>query len=347
MKIAVVGAGIFGCTISTKLSKLHTVDLYESSSDIMTAASRTNQLRLHRGYHYPRSPDTVNSLLRSINFFKKEYTEAVIDKFEHFYCIAKEKSLVSPDQYINFCNRFNLEYEIIQNFSYVNLEKIALTVKVEESLLDYHRIYDICKKRIKDSSMNVKLNTKFKKEDCKNYDIVINCTYANINDILEEDSKKEYQFEVCEKIAVKMPHEVSNKSIVIMDGPFMCVDPYGNTGNSLLGNVVHAIHSSKVEKHPTISDEITPFLNKGIVKNPKVSNFNKFIEVGKNYIPSLEMAEYIGSMYTVRAVLPNMDKTDGRPTIVAKQHNNIINVFSGKIDTCVNATTEIIEIIGE
>ena len=127
----------------------------------------------------------------------------------------------------------------------------------------------------------------------------------------------------------------------------MCVDPYGNTGNSLLGNVVHAIHSSKVEKHPTISDEITPFLNKGIVKNPKVSNFNKFIEVGKNYIPSLEMAEYIGSMYTVRAVLPNMDKTDGRPTIVAKQHNNIINVFSGKIDTCVNATTEIIEIIGE
>ena len=106
MKIEVVGAGILGCTISTKLSKLHTVDLYESSSDIMTAASRTNQLRLHRGYHYPRSPDTVNSLLRSINFFKKEYTEAVIDKFEHFYCIAKEKSLVSPDQYINFCNRY-------------------------------------------------------------------------------------------------------------------------------------------------------------------------------------------------------------------------------------------------
>ena len=50
MKIAVVGAGIFGVTIALKLDKVHDVTLYESSRDIMTAASRTNQLRLHRGF---------------------------------------------------------------------------------------------------------------------------------------------------------------------------------------------------------------------------------------------------------------------------------------------------------
>ena len=75
MKIAVVGAGIFGCTISTKVSNFCNVDLYDMSSDIMSSASRTNQLRLHRGYHYPRSPDTVSDLLNSINFFIEEYTE--------------------------------------------------------------------------------------------------------------------------------------------------------------------------------------------------------------------------------------------------------------------------------
>ena len=63
MKIAVVGAGIFGVTIALKLDKFHDVTLYESSRDIMTAASRTNQLRLHRGYHYPRSPETVDACL--------------------------------------------------------------------------------------------------------------------------------------------------------------------------------------------------------------------------------------------------------------------------------------------
>ena len=37
----------------------------------------------------------------------------------------------------------------------------------------------------------------------------------------------------------------------------------------------------------------------------------------------------------------NMDDTDGRPTVVSKKENNVINVFSGKIDTCVSASEEI------
>ncbi len=58
-KIAVVGAGIFGITTALKLSEKHEVDLYEANSDIMQAASAINQFRLHRGYHYPRSPQTI------------------------------------------------------------------------------------------------------------------------------------------------------------------------------------------------------------------------------------------------------------------------------------------------
>ena len=59
MKIAVVGAGIFGVTAAYTLAKNHSVDLFEKNNDIMMESSDVNQCRIHRGYHYPRSPDTV------------------------------------------------------------------------------------------------------------------------------------------------------------------------------------------------------------------------------------------------------------------------------------------------
>ena len=343
MKIAVVGAGIFGTTIALKLDRFHDVHLFEKHDDIMTAASRANQLRLHRGYHYPRSPDTVKALLDSIQFFINEYREAIVDHYEHFYCISSENSLVTSDQYLDFCDKHRLEYEVIKNFSLVNNDKIDLTVKVKESLLDYHEVHRLIQNKIRKSKVNLHLSSTFQRDRINEFDVIINCTYADINGILLKDSQKEYQYEVCEKIAVEMPKSSQNKSIVIMDGPFMCVDPYGKTDFSLLGNVVHAIHSTNIGANPIIPDLLKDYLDQGIIRNPKVTNLNKFIESGKEYIPDIENAIYKGSMYTVRAVLPNMDKTDGRPTITGYPEEKIINVFSGKIDTCVMTANNLIE----
>ena len=347
MKIAVVGAGIFGVTIALKLDKVHDVTLYESSRDIMTAASRTNQLRLHRGYHYPRSPDTVAALLESIDFFVDEYKKSVVDEYDHYYCIAREGSKVTPNQYLNFCNKFGLGYEVVENFDHVNHDKIALTVKVQETLLDFQSVYNTCWRRLMKSNIERLWATTFTKKDMDDYDIVINCTYSNINELLEEEYRLDYQFEVCEKIGVKMPEAMQDKSIVVMDGPFMYVDPYGRTGLSLLGNVVHAIHYTNTGHFPKVPLSMTRDLNQGFVKNPTETNLKKFIQTGKDYIPSLEHAEYTGSMFTVRAVLPNMDDTDGRPTIVSSSGTKLINVFSGKIDTCVMAAKNIIDKLSE
>ena len=58
--IAVVGGGVFGTTISWKLAEMgQKVDLFEKNKDIFMAASGINQYRIHRGYHYPRSLETV------------------------------------------------------------------------------------------------------------------------------------------------------------------------------------------------------------------------------------------------------------------------------------------------
>ena len=223
MKIAVVGAGFFGITAALKLSELYEVDLFDFSGDILTSASRTNQLRLHRGYHYPRSEETVDSLLSSLPKFLDFYGEAAIEDYDHHYAIAKEGSFLSASQYIDFLERCNLEYEEISVGGFVNPGKIELLVKVKETLLDYHKIYDMCKERLINSKANLRLNEMFKPVALKDYDYVINCTYSTLNELTPWEKRREYQFEVCEKICVQPPKSLAGVSLVVMDGPFMCM----------------------------------------------------------------------------------------------------------------------------
>ena len=55
MKIAILGAGWFGCHIASKLKIKNDVDLYEKKNQILSGTSSYNTNRLHHGFHYPRS----------------------------------------------------------------------------------------------------------------------------------------------------------------------------------------------------------------------------------------------------------------------------------------------------
>ena len=80
-KIAIIGAGWFGCHIAHQIKKLNKFDikLYEKEKDIFLGASSNNQNRLHLGFHYPRSKQTR---LQSKNGF---------DKFlKHYYFLTKK-----------------------------------------------------------------------------------------------------------------------------------------------------------------------------------------------------------------------------------------------------------------
>ena len=86
MKIAVIGAGLFGATVAIKLADNgFEVDLFEKENDILQAASGINQYRLHRGYHYPRSKETGKSSREAHPLFNEHYGEAVIDGHSHYY----------------------------------------------------------------------------------------------------------------------------------------------------------------------------------------------------------------------------------------------------------------------
>ena len=338
-KALVVGGGIFGLTSAIELSNNgYLVDVKEKSNDIMCGATSINQYRLHKGYHYPRSKETAQECLDGLYSFKRKYQDCVVNgDITHMYSISSEDSLVSADEYKEFLNDMNLTFEEREP-----MPNCDLTIVADEELFNPNLLQNNMENKLWGSYVNVHTNSEVKELDKykEEYDVIVLATYSNINQL--RDKKKEYQFEVCEKPVVKLPKFFDDTSIVIMDGPFMCLDPYGD--DFVLGNVVHAIHETNVGTKPIVSDELKPYLNKGLIRNPKITNIDKFIESGVKYFGD-EFAdlEHIGSMYTIRAVLKDRDHDDARPTLVNHEGGNVYSLFSGKIDTCVRASKMLIE----
>ena len=346
MKIAVIGGGIFGITTAFTLGKEYDVELFEKNNDLLKAASGSNQYRIHRGYHYPRSMETVLEIMKSENSFQKIFSSTTVNYYEHYYCIAKKNSLTSVTQFVDFCTKNGLEIKE-SVLDCVQKDSIDLCVRVKESVYDPKKLKKLSLDKLKERNVKVHLNTEVTDKIFEEFDKVVICTYANLNVLLDKfpELQQEYQFELCEKPVVKLPSSFQNKSVVIMDGPFMCIDPLANTELHLLCNVTHEIHQTNIGKFPEVNEEYLHLLDNGIMKNPSHTNYAKFIKSSLEFFPEIKNAQHIGSMFTVRAVPPRVEDTDERPTLVKKINEKIITVFSGKITTCVEAANEVKKII--
>src|SRR3989344_6645224 len=341
MKVGIVGAGIFGITTAVLLAreKGYEVTLYDKSSDILMGASLTNQFRVHKGYHYPRSKETISRCLGANASFIEEYKEAIINDHESYYCVSKDKTLTVAENCEKVWKEFGLDFEK-SKLDLINESMIDATFKVTEDLLDYAKLKKICWERLRKYNIDVRLNKEVFSKDLEGYDFVVIATYALNNDFLEKfpEKQQDYQYELCEKVLLELPPKYKGKSIVIMDGPFMCIDPYGRTGLHLMGNVVHAIHNTNIGKRPIIPEQFKGLLNKGIIKNPPITNISKLLESAEQFFPGIKNeAKHMGSKYTFRTVLPNRESDDARPTIVKKIDGRTFTIFSGKIPTCVEA----------
>lgn len=343
MEIAVVGGGLFGVTTALSLADAgFDVDLYEQNDEIMSAASRTNQWRLHRGYHYPRSPSTARSCRDSADQFTERFPEAVIEDTEHYYCIADDdRTKTTGEEYLSFCEAVNLEYERAHP-EVVESDMVDVSVRVPENRIDPHALKSQCTRELRESDVDVHLGERVTDVEELSHDRVVIATYAGINSLLDDHGslREKYKFELCEKPVVELPDEFTDTSAVVMDGPFMCFDPYGRTGNFLLGNVVHAIHDTTVGYEPDFDDRFDSLLDSGLVEDPEITKFDKFVESGQEFIPGLSEAEHVGSLYTTRTVLAGVEDTDERPTIVERD-GDVFKIFSGKLGTCVDAAERV------
>lgn len=336
MKVAVIGAGLFGCTAAIHAARAgHDVTLYDKASEIMAGATKANQLRLHRGYHYPRSPSTVEECRQGLVSFTAEYGEAILHGGDQYYAIAKG-SKTSVDDYIRFMEAQKLEWHLADMGSHLfNSDTIEAAFRVTEARVDYHKLRSIVELTLKRCGVDVRLGQPAALSMRNRFDHIVIAGYAGTNEIATSLGCKaiELQYEVVEKPIVRLPKRYRDIGIVVMDGPFGCIDP-GEPGLHLVGHVEHAVR-----------ERWTGTTGKDAAD--QATSFEAMSADLARYLPFMSEAEHIGSHRTVRVVLPRKDDTDERPTLVTRIDAQASRIFAGKLGHAVDAAREALALIDE
>jgi glycine/D-amino acid oxidase-like deaminating enzyme len=335
MRVAVVGGGLFGCTAAIYAARAgHDVHLFEVKPELMRGATAGTYSRLHRGYHYPRSPATGRESRRAEKLFRGEYGPAVIDSGDQIYVVPSRRSHVTVDQFRDFLDNEGLPFSEDGGVFQVTEPRINLAV-----------LQQMVRQKVQAAHVHVHLNACVRQYD--SFDRVVVATYATLNQVLGELGlpAQEYKFQVVERPVVQLPEAFRNTSIVVVDGPFGCIDPLDETPLHVLGHVTKTIHWENTGTKAFVPEHLEPLIDAGLINRPPVTNVWEVVHHLARYVPGVGDAGYEGSSYVVRAVLAHQEATDRRPTLVTRHNERVISVFSGKLGTAVRAAQEVLEAI--
>ena len=112
-EICIIGGGWYGCHLALFLKKKDfKITLFEKENDIFLGSSGFNQYRLHMGYHYPRSSETIIEAKKNFKKFGKIYKKFIFYPKNNIYCIANKESLIDFGTYIKILKGHRLNYKI-------------------------------------------------------------------------------------------------------------------------------------------------------------------------------------------------------------------------------------------
>jgi len=353
MKIAVIGAGVFGCSAAIELSKKgHEVVIFERAKEILSGASTNNHLRHHYGYHYPRSKETALESINARKSFEKEYKECVIDGFPAYYAVAKEGSKSTPEQFLKFCDDLSLPYEIVETDPMIfNPSKISLCIKTPEPAYDPKILKEIILKKLKEPNISLNLDCEVvggeilenelkrirvkqgNKEFFKDFDIVISAIYSNFNkiNVWFGFPKKTFRYDLMELVDVKLPIN-ERVAAMVVDGDFCTFVPLSEKGVVRLGN------SKQVFLKTVVSDSLDI---DSLIKENSLSNKDKIISESIPYYPILKEAKYIRSTFVVRIIKASVESTDERPSETTEHGKGIFSIFGGKVITSIETAKKL------
>ena len=329
MRINVIGGGLFGCTAAIKAARAgHDVHLYEIKSELMSGATASTFARLHRGAHYPRDAATGRESRAAEASFRDEYGSCVIDGGNQFYMVPiDEQNKVTADQFEAFLDR--------EQFAF---ERRGQIFQVSEPRVNLAGLQALVRQKIAQSGVTVHLEER----GWVGGSATIIATYAGLNDY---SGPQNYKFQLVERPLVLLPEKFANTSIVVIDGPYGCLDPLDHTPLHILGHVTASIHCETVGLRPAIPHYLRDYVDAGLIRSPKYTYFNDIVSGLARYVPGVEKAQHIGSSYVIRAVLSGVSDTDKRPTIVTDYGANVFSIFSGKLGTACQAAEQVLRMI--
>ena len=239
--IYIIGAGWYGCHIATRcLEEGYDVRIVDKANAFFTGASNKNQNRLHLGYHYPRSVETIHECRRGYEEFRRRYGFLCKEVPTNIYLLAN-----SPESK-------TLAYEFSERF---NIEPVDQTNKgavfhVNEYFIDNHASAEYFRRRLNPLLIPVGRVEVFETIEgiCEylgvrdnrgntrgDSDIVLNCTYNQ----LAPTAFAEYEMFITFLYKIRDVSELFGYTV--MDGPFFSLYPCDGKDMYTLTSVEHGV----------------------------------------------------------------------------------------------------------
>jgi hypothetical protein len=336
--VGIIGGGIFGVSAALEARALGPeVTLYERRNDILAGSTARNFFRLHRGYHYPRDANTARQARDGYVTFSRVFADAVLRTVPHHYAIASAGSRTTAEQFVRHCDELGLRARPVE-LPMIVTEAVAGCFEVDESYYDPARLRRMCWERLIRSAVQVELNcVRDASAVRRRHDVVAVTAYGALNKVLTEMGCPTtlLQYDVCEVPVVHAPG-LHRCSVVVMDGPFMSVAPYGDDVH-LLYDVVHSVH-----RRTTGHGSIDLCCYEHHLAWPAVSlapatKFEAILASAKRFVTPLTGVRHVGSLFAERVVLADVAATDARPSLVRRVAPGVISVLSGKVSSSIDA----------
>jgi hypothetical protein len=341
LKIAVAGAGIYGTNIAIRLAEQgHNVRLFDPLG-ILRAASVINQFRIHSGYHYPRSPETISETLEARGEFTEAFAPAIVRNSRHYYAIPKEGSQTPPDLFEKVMAQFRLVCTPCRP-GWMDFSFIDRCYEVDEQIYDPDILREIVTARVQ--SLGIPLEARLFSASMRDeYDFVIFATYG-----LGESRGlfKISKYQVAEKILIELPPQLRGISLVVVDGPFTAFDPYGSSPRSLFGSAKNTNHWTTTDPQEPVPEPYASLLNGPEFAPITFSRFDAMRTDSALAVPASKEAKYLGSRFTIR-VVENNPAQDRRTLYIQEPRPGELHVFSGKVVSAVKAARLISERIAK
>lgn len=342
-----IGGGFYGCCVAAFLARKGLdVVLVERSGRLLGRASYVNQARLHNGYHYPRSFRTAARSHDNLALFQRAFGAAEYSRFRAVYAIARRESKVGRGHFERFCAALGLPFRPAAERTRRLFDErlIEAVYEVEEPAFDAEALRRLLEAELQQLGVEVRMDCGVSAVRPAGEGAVVgladgsaaearrvfNCTYAALGRIdgLDAGLRAKLRHQLTEVALIEPPPQLREMGVTIMDGPFFSTMPFPAAGLHSLTHVRYTPHAEWLDQDPLALDPAD------LERRAPRSRWPWMIRDAKRFLPCLDEARHVRSLYEIKTLIRDTEIDDARPILFHKDSGapQVASILGGKID---------------
>jgi hypothetical protein len=337
MKIAIAGAGWYGCHIaSTLMAHDMDVTVLEKNAGLFTEASGNNQFRLHQGLHYARSASTRHQTRDGYHRFVERYPRLSRPVTDNLYLVPSNTSLIDFETYfsIMLSSGISVERVGLEPWPFIDRTKFEGAIRCQERVILTSRAREHFEQRLKDVvrfghvTRLVQQTDDGVRVDGEHFDLFIDATWGALSPVAH------FFYEPTLLLYYQLRQGEPFPAITLVDGPLWSIYPTETHGVFTVSSVTHTplgCFENKADAYRALkSIGVREIHDRRLCMEAEV----------RRYLPAFnEMFKFVGPQMSIKT--KPMGMSDSRACGVERDRD-IFSVISGKVDNIFFATDRIL-----